>query len=79
MEAWYYPPLHEWPPPGGSHGKLYRTTKILSHARRRGGGVAARGARAAVEVAAGSVKIGQGLSGPQARLSFPFLQRVERR
>jgi len=36
-------------------------------------------ARAAVEVAAGSVKIGQGLSGSQARLSFPFLQRVERR
>src|SRR5260370_1242148 len=31
---------------GGSHGKLHRTTKILSHARRRGG-VAARGAGAA--------------------------------
>src|SRR6516225_1975256 len=47
MEAWYHPPLHEWPPTGGSHGKSHRTTKILSHARRRGGGVAARGARAA--------------------------------
>src|SRR5215831_19987165 len=32
-------------PIAGSHGKLHRTTKILSHARRRGG-VAARGARA---------------------------------
>src|SRR5262249_11033006 len=35
------------PPSGGSHGNPHRTTKILSHARRRGGGVAARGARAA--------------------------------
>jgi hypothetical protein len=34
------------PQPEGSHGKLHRTTKILSHARWRGG-VAARGARAA--------------------------------
>src|SRR5262249_3574812 len=34
------------PQPEGSHGKLHRTTKILSHARRRGV-VAARGARAA--------------------------------
>src|SRR5215813_670570 len=33
---------------GGSHGKLHRTTKILSHARRRGGGMAARGTRAAI-------------------------------
>ena len=34
-------------PTGGSHGKLHRTTKILSHAaRRRGSRVAARGARA---------------------------------
>src|SRR5262249_52917227 len=42
------PPLHECPQPEGSHGKLRRTTKILSHAaRRRGGRVAARGARAA--------------------------------
>src|SRR5215472_12869396 len=40
-------PLHERPPTGGSHGKPHRTTKILSRARRRGGGVAARGARAA--------------------------------
>jgi len=32
-------------PTGGSHGKLHSTTKILSHAsRRRGGGVALRGA-----------------------------------
>src|SRR5262249_42175531 len=44
--VWYHPPLHEWPPSGGSHGKLHRTTKVLSHARRRGR-VAARGARAA--------------------------------
>src|SRR6266536_6197881 len=36
------------PPTGGSHGKPHRTTKILSHARRRGGRVAARGARAAM-------------------------------
>src|SRR6266446_1952821 len=41
------PPWHEWPPTGGSHGKLHRTTKILSHARRRGGRVAGWGARAA--------------------------------
>jgi putative tryptophan/tyrosine transport system substrate-binding protein len=38
-------------PTRGSHGKLHRTTKILSHARRRGGGVAARGARAAADYA----------------------------
>ena len=36
------------PQPEGHIGKLHRTTKILSHAaRRRGGSVAARGARAA--------------------------------
>ena len=57
----------------------HRTAGIAGCARRRGGRVAARRACAAVEVAAGSVKIGKGLSGPQARLSFPFLQRVERR
>src|ERR1700745_10517 len=34
-------------PIGGSHGKPHWTTKILSHARRRGGRVAARRARAA--------------------------------
>src|SRR5262245_19251885 len=34
---------------GGSHGKLHWTTKILSRARRRSGGVAARGARAVPE------------------------------
>src|SRR5215475_6772521 len=39
-------PLHEMTPTRGSHGKLHRTTKILSHARRRGG-LAARGAGAA--------------------------------
>ena len=33
-------------PTGGSHGKLHRTARFLSHPRRRGGGVAARGARA---------------------------------
>src|SRR6516165_9776812 len=47
MEAWYHPPLHECPPTGGSHGKLHRTTKVLSHARRCGSGVARWGARAA--------------------------------
>src|SRR5438094_10630861 len=47
MEAWYHPPWHEWPPTGGSHGKLHRTTNILSHARRGGGCVAARGRGAA--------------------------------
>jgi hypothetical protein len=41
-------PLHERPPTGGSHGKPHRTTKILSDARRRGGDMAARGARVAV-------------------------------
>src|SRR5438552_5934710 len=35
------------PQPEGSDGKLHRTTRILGHARRRGCGVAARGARAA--------------------------------
>src|SRR5262245_1310124 len=33
----------------GHMAKLHRTAKILSHARRRGGSVAARGARAAVQ------------------------------
>jgi hypothetical protein len=37
-------PLHERPPTGGSHGKPHWTTEILGDARRRGGGVAARGA-----------------------------------
>src|SRR5262249_26216908 len=37
-------------PTRGSHGKLHRTTKILSHAyRRRGGRVAAHGAGAAAD------------------------------
>jgi hypothetical protein len=45
--SWYHPPLHERSPFGGSRGKLHRTTKILSHAARRRGRVAARGARAA--------------------------------
>src|SRR5262244_1809907 len=40
------------PRPEGHHGKLHRTTKILSHARRRGG-VAARGAGARRQRAAG--------------------------
>src|SRR5215471_4841341 len=51
MEAWYHSSLHcmNDPQPEGSHGKLHPTTKILSHAsRRRGGRVAACGARAAV-------------------------------
>src|SRR5256886_17489417 len=39
-------------PTGGSHGKPHRTTKVLSHAWRRGGGVAARGACAAAGKAA---------------------------
>jgi hypothetical protein len=43
---WYHPLLHECPPTGGSHGKPHQTTKILSRARRRGGRVAAGGARA---------------------------------
>src|SRR5262252_5805115 len=42
------PPLHEWPPSGGSHGKPHRTTQILSHVQRRGGRVAACCARAAL-------------------------------
>src|SRR5262249_42522358 len=41
------------PHPEGSHGKLHRTTKILSHARRRGGSLAARGAGAAAGDAGG--------------------------
>src|SRR5215831_6281737 len=36
----------------GSHGKLHRTTKILSDAWRRGGGVAASGPRAAARTCA---------------------------
>src|SRR5262249_2379762 len=43
------------PPTGGSHGKLHRTPKILSHARRRGGSVAAWGARAAADNAGNRV------------------------
>src|SRR5262245_42722786 len=43
------------PQPEGSHGKPHRTTKILSHARRRGGRVADRGARAAATDAGGGV------------------------
>src|SRR5262249_12004869 len=43
------PPVHECPPTGGSHGKPHWTTKILSNARRRGGGLAARGAGAATD------------------------------
>src|SRR6516165_1523469 len=53
LEAWYHPPLHEWPPAGGSHGKLHRTTKILRHAsRRRCRRVPACGAREATGGAA---------------------------
>src|SRR5262249_14321080 len=44
IEAWYHPFIAGWPPTGGSHGKPHRTTKVLSDARRRGSGVAARGA-----------------------------------
>ena len=44
-----FPPLHERPPTGGSHVKLHRTTKILSHAWRRGC-VGTRGARGAAQV-----------------------------
>src|SRR5215470_13388592 len=36
-------------PAGGSHGKLHRTTKILSHASRQRDRMAARGARAVGE------------------------------
>src|SRR5262245_53374780 len=43
MEAWYHVALHECPPIGGSHGKPHRTPKSLSHARRRGGRLAACG------------------------------------
>src|SRR5262249_26469720 len=35
------------PRTGGAHGKPHRTTKVLSHARRRSGGVAVRDVRAA--------------------------------
>src|SRR6516225_118082 len=45
-------------PNGGSHGKPHPTTKILSHARRRGC-VAARGARAAAEEAADDRLLGR--------------------
>src|SRR5262245_10753400 len=40
----------------GSHGKLHRTTKLLSHARRRGG-VAACGTRAAASNVGGGVSL----------------------
>jgi len=46
IEAWYHPSSMNDPQPEGSHGKLHPTTKILSHARRRGR-MAARGAGAA--------------------------------
>jgi len=62
-------PLHEWPPTGGSHGKPHRTTEILSHARRRGG-LAARGAGAAVGVAGDRVshaRIGRVVVAPCGR------------
>jgi len=37
METWYHPPLHKLTPGLEGHvGKLHRTTKILSDARRRG-------------------------------------------
>src|SRR5262249_16977532 len=55
MEAWYHRLLHERPPSGGSHGKPHRTTKILSHAVWRRGGLAARGGRAAADDAGGRV------------------------
>src|SRR5262245_48401464 len=54
------------------HGKPSRTTKILSHARRRGSGVAARGARAASGDAGGRVprrRIARQLLGASARIS----------
>jgi len=47
------------PQAGGSYGKLHRTTKILSDARRRSGRVAARGAGAAVGDAGGRVRARQ--------------------
>src|SRR5262245_48635967 len=47
MEAWYHLHCMNDPQAGGSHGKLHRTTKILSHAARQRGRVAARGACAA--------------------------------
>jgi uncharacterized membrane protein len=46
LEVWYHGRCMKWPQ-RGHHGKPHRTTKILSHARWRGGRVAARGARAA--------------------------------
>src|SRR6516162_9238133 len=55
MEAWYHSSIASMTPTGGSHGKLHRTTKILSHARRRGSGVAARGACAAADDTGGRV------------------------
>src|SRR5262249_48108660 len=45
------PPCMNDPQPEGSHGKPHRTTKILSYARRRGGGVAGGGPRATDETA----------------------------
>src|SRR5262249_34633429 len=65
------PPLHECPPTGGSHGKPHRATKILGHAR-CGGGVAARGARAAAGDAGGRasrLEVTRRVGGSSARIS----------
>src|SRR5215510_2016288 len=55
------------PQPEGSHGKLHPTTKILSHAR-RGGSLAARGARAATRThAAGRLPTRRATVGTRTR------------
>ena len=55
LVAWY-PSLYA-PRTGGAYDCHHRTAGVASRARRRGSRVAARGARATVEVAAGSVKM----------------------
>src|SRR4029078_7696685 len=64
-------------PTGGSHGKPHRTTKILSHARRRGGDVAARGAR----TAAGDVgdRLSQRLGGSRRSAQGRVVANMKRR
>src|SRR5215831_21161627 len=60
------------PQPEGHHGKSHRTTKILSRARWRGGGVAARGASAAGRDAGDRIpqrRIARGVCALRSRVS----------
>src|SRR5262249_10306196 len=58
MDAWYHPFCMNDPQPRGSHGKPYRTTKVLTHAGRRAGRMAARRTSAADGEATNTLKTG---------------------